>query len=230
MNLHFDLELCMTLCLIMMHWSPYDIWHSKHVAIHMESNCTTDTSEHWHWHWLQKVEQYIRHCLDKIQTGTCTHMHACIHTHIHTHKHTHIHTHSNIHTPIQTYTHTHTHSNIHTHIQTYTHTHTHTCMRAHIRTHTQWFQCNPLMPAQITGDLRLCLDFFCLGRTILVSVGSVSVTGTLEAGCCSCVLPVHMTTTTQITPCPHDNHNSNYSLSTRQPQIKLLPVHMTTTN
>ena len=32
------------------------------------------------------------------------------------------------------------------------------------------------------------------------------------------------------TPCPHDNHNSNYSLSTWQPQLKLLPVHTTTTN
>ena len=37
-----------------------------------------------------------------------------------------------------------------------------------------------------------------------------------------------MTTTIQITPCPHDNHNSNYFLSTWQRQLKLLPVHMTT--
>ena len=52
-----------------------------------------------------------------------------------------------------------------------------------------------------------------------------------------------MTTATQITSCPHDNRNSNYSLSTWwpqlnyslsicmiwQPQLKLLPIHMTST-
>ena len=40
----------------------------------------------------------------------------------------------------------------------------------------------------------------------MVSVGSVSVTGPLGAGCCTCVLPVHMPITTQSKL--HQHHNN----------------------
>ena len=137
MNPHFDLELCTTLCLIMIHWSPYDVWHSNHVAIHTELNCTRDTSGHWHWHWLHKVEQYIRHCLDKIQTRMHVYTHTRSNIHTHTHTQTHIHLKHTL--KHNTHTHMHAHSNLHTHTHTHTHTQsqTHACVCVHICTHTQ---------------------------------------------------------------------------------------------